>query len=152
MSAANLFFEDVEPGASFITPTHTVSTDDIRQFCELTHDHHPLHTDEAYAQRCGYRTVIAHGLYGLTLIEGLKTKLDLYRESSLASLGWDKIRFRQPVFAGDTVHVAFRFVDKRLSSKPGRGLVTEALQLVNQDGVVVIEAEHVALLRTRGSD
>lgn len=149
MSAPNLFYEDIELGSSFVTPAHTVSADDIRQFCDLTHDHFPLHTDEAYAQRCGFRTVIAHGLYGLSLIEGLKTRLDLYRDSSLASLGWDKVRFRHPVFAGDMVHVEFRFVDKRPSSKPGRGIVTEALRLVNQDGVVVIDAEHVALLRMR---
>jgi acyl dehydratase len=146
---STLFFEDVLIGSSYVTPEHTITAANIQAFCKLTLDHFPLHTDAQYARECGFPDIIAHGLFGLSLIEGLKTKLELYGRSSLASLGWDKVRFRQPLLPGDTVHVEFSFIAKRLSSKPGRGIVTESLQLLKQDQGVVIDAEHAALLRTR---
>lgn len=150
MSASKeLWFEDVVVGTEMRSATHIVSAEAIAQFCDLTQDHHPLHTDAAYAKSRGFPGVIAHGLFGLSLMEGLKTAMGLYENSSIASLGWDDVRFARPVVAGDEVHVSFRFVDKRLSSKGGRGVVTEALQLVNQRGECVIEARHAALVACR---
>lgn len=150
MSASKeLWFEDVVVGTEMRSDAHIVSAEAIAQFCDLTQDHHPLHTDAAYAKSRGFPGVIAHGLFGLALMEGLKTAMGLYENSSIASLGWDGVRFVRPVVAGDEVHVSFRFVDKRLSSKGGRGVVTEALQLVNQRGECVIEAQHAALVACR---
>ncbi len=150
MSASKeLWFEDVVVGTEMRSDAHIVSAEAIAQFCDLTQDHHPLHTDAAYAKSRGFPGVIAHGLFGLALMEGLKTAMGLYENSSIASLGWDGVRFVRPVVASDEVHVSFRFVDKRLSSKGGRGVVTEALQLVNQRGECVIEAQHAALVACR---
>lgn len=145
----DIFYEDVVIGAEMRSASHTVSEDDIRRFCDLTHDHHPLHTDAAYARSRGFPGVIAHGLYGVALMEGLKTEMKIYENSSIASLGWDRVRFVQAVVAGDEVTVVFQFTDKRLSQKGGRGVVTEAIQLLNQRGEVVIEAQHTALVLCR---
>ena len=142
----DLYFEDVTIGAEFSSAHHLVSADDIRRFSDLTHDHHPLHTDEAYARSRGFPGVIAHGLFGLSLMEGLKTAMKIYENTSIASLGWDQVRFKQAVVAGDTVHVLFRFTQKRLASRGDRGVVTEALYLINQNGQTVIEAQHAALV------
>jgi acyl dehydratase len=147
--STDLYFEDVAIGAEMHTGAHTVTAHDIARFCELTHDHHPLHTDAAHAQSRGFPGVIAHGLYGVALMEGLKTETKIYENSSIASLGWDRVRFLQAVVAGDTVSVAFTFVGKRLSAKGGRGVVTEAIRLVNQRGETVIEAQHAALVLCR---
>jgi acyl dehydratase len=148
--APDIHFDDVVVGATFTSATHTVTADDIARFCDLTRDHHPLHQDAGYARARGFDGVIAHGLYGLALMEGLKTELGLYRHSSIASLGWDGVRFLRPVIAGDSVRVRFEFVGKRVSSRPGRGIVTEALWLLDQRGECVIEARHSALLACRG--
>ncbi|GGF70245.1 monoamine oxidase [Azorhizobium oxalatiphilum] len=145
----DLYYEDVVVGTEMSSAPHTLTAADIAAFCDLTHDHHPLHTDADYARTRGYSGVIAHGLYGLALMEGLKTAMGLYENSSIASLGWEKVRFVRPVVAGDTVHVTFTFTDKRLSSKGGRGVITEDLRLVNQRGETVIEAQHAALVLTR---
>ncbi|MFT3720941.1 MaoC family dehydratase [Pseudorhodoferax sp.] len=144
-----LWFEDVVVGTEMRSPPHRVSAQAIAQFCDVTQDHHPLHTDAAYAKSRGFPGVIAHGLLGLSLMEGLKTSMKLYENSSIASLGWEGVRFVRPVVAGDEVHVRFRFIDKRLSARGGRGVVTEALQLVNQRGECVIEAQHAALVACR---
>jgi len=145
----DIYFEDAVVGATFVTGGHAITAADIARFCDLTRDHHPLHTDADYAGARGFGGVIAHGLYGLALMEGLKTELKLYQNSSIASLGWDRVRFLRPVIAGDTVRVSFEFIEKRASSRPGRGIVIESLRLLNQRDESVIEAQHSALLACR---
>lgn len=147
--SGSLFLEDIVLGRSFETAEHLVTPAEIAAFGKLTRDEHPLHTDEAYCRSRGFRTVIAHGLFGLSLMEGLKTELGLYAESSIASLGWDKVRFRQPILAGDRLRLTFRFIACRQSSRGDRGVVTEHLELRNQHGEIVIDAEHASLLSKR---
>jgi acyl dehydratase len=147
--ARDLFFDDVVVGAVLTTATHEVSLADIRTFADITRDQHPLHTDEDFCRTTAYGRPIAHGLYGLSLMEGLKAELGLYDHTSLGSLGWDKVRFVAPVFPGDRVHVRMRFASKRLSRDPARGVVVEEVELVNQHDAVMTRAEHVTLLKTR---
>lgn len=148
----NLRYEDIELGMQFETAPHTVTAADIAAFAGVTRDHHPLHVDAAYARSRGFPAVIAHGLYGLSLMEGLKSELKLYEETSVASLGWDNVRFKTPVQAGDRLRVRFRFVEKQLTSNPARGIIIEALDLVNQRDEVVTEAHHTSLILTRPPD
>lgn len=150
-AAASLFLEDITLDEEWRTGTHTVTAEQIAAFAALTRDHHPLHTDAAYCRSRGFPTVIAHGLFGLSLMEGLKTELRLYESTSIASLGWDKVRFRAPVLAGDELHLRMRFTAKRPARNPDRGVVTEFLELVNARGEVVIDAEHASLILSRNA-
>ncbi|MEP9350453.1 MaoC/PaaZ C-terminal domain-containing protein [Xanthobacter sp. KR7-225] len=145
----DVHFEDVEIGARYRTPARTISAGDIRAFCDLTGDHHPLHTDAAYARSQGFADILAHGLFCLSLMEGLKTASGLYEHTSVASLGWDAVKFLAPVVAGDTVHVEFAFAAKRPSAKGGRGVVTEEVQLIHRNGRVLVGARHAALVIMR---
>jgi acyl dehydratase len=145
----DLYYEDVPVGEEMATGPHKVTQQNIHAFAELTHDRHPLHTDPEFCRMMPIGRPIAHGLYGLALMEGLKTELRLYEHTSIASLGWDKVRFLKPVFVDDTVHVRFRWTGKRPSRKGDRGVVTELVQLVNQHGETVTEAEHATLLLRR---
>src|SRR6266576_3307616 len=112
-ASINLRYEDIEIGMQFESAVHAVTTADIAAFSDITRDHHPLHIDAAYAKSRGFPAVIAHGLYGLALMEGLKSELKLYEETSVASLGWDAVCFKGPILAGDCLRVRFRFVEKR---------------------------------------
>ena len=89
---------------------------DIAVCAAVTHDHHPLHTDDAFARSMGFPKRIAHGLYGLSLMEGLKNKLRLYEHTSIASLGWDKVRFRHPL---DQTADAAAIMDPGPMARPG---------------------------------
>ncbi len=144
-----LWYEDIPIGEEMATPAHLVTAGDIARFADVTLDRHPLHVDADYCHARGFPGLIAHGLYGLSLIEGLKSLLHLYDHSSVASLGWESVRFKAPVLAGDTLHARFRFVEKRLSRRGDRGIVTEDCALVNQRKDVVIEARHAGLVLCR---
>ena len=148
----NLRYEDIALGAEFETAMHTVTEADIAVFADVTHDHHPLHVDAGYAKSRGFPAVIGHGLFGLSLMEGLKSELKLYEETSVASLGWDEVRFKAPIVAGDVLRVRFRFVEKRPTRNPARGIVIETLDLLNQRDEVVTAARHTSLILTRQAD
>ena len=150
MSGAEIpefYYDDVEIDAELTTTSHVIAYEDILAFADITLDNHPLHTDEEYCKTTRFGRPIAHGLYGLALMEGLKSKM--YERTSIASLGWDKVRFEAPLFPGDEVFVKVIFTDKRDSRKPGRGVVREKVLLINQTGGVVIRAEHATLLIKR---
>ena len=142
----DFYYEDIVVGEELETPAHTITQADILKFAEVTLDDHPLHTDEEFCRDTPFGRPIAHGLLGVALIDGLKGKLKLYEHTSVASLGWDKVRFKAPIFPGDTLRVKVRFTDKRESRKPDRGVVTEAVYLVNQNDQIVTEGEHTTLL------
>lgn len=148
----NLRYEDIALGAEFETAVHVVTEANIATFAGVTRDHHQLHVDASYAKSRGFPAVIAHGLFGLSLMEGLKSELKLYEETSVASLGWDEVRFKAPIVAGDVLRVRFRFVEKRPTKNPERGIVIETLDLVNQRDEVVTAARHISLILTRQAD
>ncbi|MGO4852322.1 MaoC family dehydratase [Phaeovulum sp. W22_SRMD_FR3] len=143
----SLYYEDVDIGHSYTTAAHQITSQDIADFCRLTRDHHPLHTDEAYARTAGFSGIIAHGLYGLALMEGLKTQLHLYDASSIASLGWNDVRFLQPMVAGDRLHVEMTFTAKRKSGSRPAGIITEKVSLMFDDGRVAITGAHISLIQ-----
>ena len=145
----SLYYEDIEIGRIFETRSHVVSDEDLQRFSDLTHDHHALHRDDAFARKMGFPRRIAHGLFGLSLMEGLKSELGLFEKTSVASLGWDKVCFRRPIISGTSVHARIRLETMRPSSKGGRGVVTETVELLSQHGEVTISGEHATLLIMR---
>ena len=148
----NLYYEDISIGQEVCTDSHTVTEKDILMFAEVTRDCHPLHTDPEYCKKTKYGKPIAHGLFGLSLIEGLKSETGIYEQTSIASLGWDEVRFLKPIFANATVFAKYIFLKKRKSRQPGRGIVTEKVQLLNQKNDIVIEGSHTTLLISRSDE
>ncbi|QCK85938.1 MaoC family dehydratase [Phreatobacter aquaticus] len=144
-----IWFEDFVPGTVLRSPERLITLDDIDRYADLTGERHPVHMDEAFAKRAGFPGRIAHGLFGLALIEGLKAEIGCFEESVVASLGWDKVRFHAPLAPGDLVHLELELVDKRPSSKPGRGIATERGVLVRSDGTKITSGDHVIVLLNR---
>jgi acyl dehydratase len=60
-----------------------------------------------------------------------------------------RLRYPNPLRPGDRVRSSLVIAGKRLSSTPGRGIVEGTLELVNQDGHIIIAGEMVWLIATR---
>lgn len=144
-----IWFEDFEPGAVLTSGARTITLADIDAYADLTGERHPVHMDEGFARAAGFRGRIAHGLFGVALMEGLKAELGCFERSVIASLGWDKIRFVAPLEPGDEVHLKLELVEKRESSKPGRGVAVERASLIKADGTVAASGEHTIILLRR---
>lgn len=146
-----IWYEDFTPGLVLTSPERLITLSDIDTYAALTGERHPVHMDDAFARSAGFRGRIAHGLFSLALIEGLKSGLGVFERSVTASLGWNAVKFSAPLEPGDRVHLHLEFVDRRPTSRTGRGLATERGVLLKSDGTEVVSGDHLVLLLNRPS-
>jgi acyl dehydratase len=142
------YFEDFEIGDEFVTPGRTVTEGDVMLFAGLTGDYNRIHTDAEYMKSSMFGERIAHGLLGLSLVNGLKYRTDYDSDGVLAFLGltW---KFSRPIRFGDTIHAVIRIASKRETSKPDRGIMFQTIQVFNQRGEVVQEGEFTSMIKRR---
>jgi acyl dehydratase len=139
--------DDIEVGDYFLTSGVTVTETHVVNFAGVSGDHYDIHVDDVAAQEVGFPGRIAHGLLGLSLADGLKTRCPVLLKG-LATLGWNW-SFRAPLMIGDRIHVDIEVVAKRLTKKrPDRGIVTMRLSVLNQRGEVVQEGETQMMMPT----
>jgi acyl dehydratase len=122
---AGLYYEEFTVGMEFKHAlTRTVTEMDNVLFCAMTHNPQPLHLDEEFSKKTQYGQRIVNSLFTLGLVIGV-TVADTTLGTTLGNLGMTDIRFKSPVFHGDTIHVVTRIKDKRESkSRPNEGIVT----------------------------
>ena len=93
-------------------------------FCAMTHNPQPLHLDEEYSRNTFYGQRLVNSLFTLGLVIGV-TVADTTLGTTLGNLGMTDVRFKNPVFHGDTIHVMTRIKDMRESaSRPTTGIIT----------------------------
>ena len=144
-----LYFEDVEVGFRFETPSRTVTETDLVNFAGVSGDFNPLHTDERFAANTIYGGRIAHGALVLALATGLRQRAGLFDGTLMGLLEIRTWRFRAPVRIGDTIRVVNEILELRETSKPDRGVMLQRVEVSNQDSEVVAAGEFVMLLRRR---
>ena len=142
------YWDDASDGDVCISPTYTVTKERILAYADLTGDHTPVHVDEAYANASHFGCIVAHGLFGLSIADGLKTQSE-YRFLPGMSLGWTW-DFLLPIKVNDVLHVKFTVSGLRASqSRPGWGIVILLSALINQNGEVVQKGEHRLMIPRR---
>ena len=127
-----VYFEDLNPGDRFTTPAYTLGGFELAAFAGLTGD-------------------ASASLFGLTLVEGLKHCLapDGGVGTPMASLSW-RWRCVSSLRADDTVFLDVTIQGKRASrSRPGRGIVAQAIDLVAAGRGAVQHGQHVQMFRRR---
>jgi acyl dehydratase len=81
----------------------------------------------------------------LSLADGLKTRCAV-RLKGIATLSWNW-SFRAPLLIGDRIHVNVRIHAKRVTKRTDRGIVTLAMQVMNQRKEVVQDGETLLLVQ-----
>lgn len=146
-----LYFDDIQTGQVFRPGEFHVDGAEMLAF-NRKWDTLPVHVDEAAAMRMGHRGIIASGQYTLCIKQYFVNRTD-WHESVIGTAGWDDVKFRRPVYAGDTISAEIRCVDRRASgSKPDRGIVKFEVQLSNQHGDVVLSYIDTVVLKRRHDD
>lgn len=147
---AGLYYEEFTIGMEFRHPlTRTVTEMDNVLFCAMTHNPQPLHLDEEFSKKTQYGQRIVNSLFTLGLVIGV-TVADTTLGTTLGNLGMTGIRFRHPVFHGDTIHVLTRIKDKRESkSRPKEGIVTFEHFGYNQRDEEICYVMRTGLMRMR---
>ena len=142
-------FEDYPPGAVVECGPITVDEAAIvafgRQF-----DPQPFHVDVQRAADGPFGGVIASGWHTGSLMMRLLVDHFLPRAAGLGSPGIDELRWLAPVRPGDALSLRIAITEARRSrSKPDRGLVHTANEMINQRGEVVMSLKAMTLIRCR---
>jgi acyl dehydratase len=143
------YFDDVEIGQEWESPSRTITEADIVNFAGLSGDFNPIHIDHEFAKNTPFRRPIAHGLLGIAIGSGLGLGSPPMRtQAFLAIKEW---HFREPIFIGDTIRIRTKVLEKEVRSRGRRGVITWQRQLINQEGQVVQEGISVTLVEGRGA-
>jgi oxepin-CoA hydrolase/3-oxo-5,6-dehydrosuberyl-CoA semialdehyde dehydrogenase len=110
------YFEDLEVGETLITPTHTVSEDDILNFANLSGDKFYAHMEPNSLEGTIFKRTVAHGYFILSRAAGLF--VDPPKGPVLLNYGIDECRFTKPIYPGMTIGVRFTCKEKLENDKP----------------------------------
>jgi acyl dehydratase len=143
-----IFLEDFQVGLHRRSGTHRVSKEEIIDFAR-TWDPQPFHVDEEAARTSIYGGLVACSAHIFALFTRLANSMEP-RAAALAALGFDELRTRQPLRAGDSVYFRSECLDVRRSrTKPDRGIVAGAGTLINQHGGIVFSAKTAFMVQCR---
>ena len=128
------------------TVTRTVTETDNVLISALTHNPQPLHLDHEAAAASEFGKPLVNSIYTFGLMVGVSVA-DTTLGTLVANLGYDKLVFPNPVFAGDTLRSETECMEVRESkSRPNAGIVTWTHRSFNQRDELVCECTRTALL------
>lgn len=142
-------FADIEEGDTATTQGRTITEADVTNFAGVSGDFNHLHTDEERMSESMFGERIAHGMLAVSVATGLlwQDRTTEEREAVVAFYGIDELRFRQPVYIGDTIHVETEVLETREKPDgPGNGTVRNQVDIVNQRDQTVISCEMTSLM------
>ena len=118
------------------TFSKTIGEADVVLFAAVSGDNYPLHVDEEYAKTTRFGRRAVHGMLSASLISTvvgliLQKPGGIYVEQSL--------RFRRPVFLGDTLTATAEVVEL----VPAERRLRIRARVVNQAGKTVVEGDGV---------
>ncbi len=137
-------FHAFEDGETFLSPARTVTEAHIAAFAGLSGDFNPLHMDEEYAKAGPHGGRIAHGMLTLSVAAGL---LNRYVDGTCIALLDVNARLIKVVRPGDTLRIRVTISEKRLSSKGTSGVISFAVDALNQREEVVLSGVWKMLLQ-----
>ena len=135
-------YEDFQVGHVFKHwPGKTITESDNNLFCLLTRNDSPLHSDAYYMEGHQHSKILVVGTLVFSLVVGMSVRG--ISGGAIANLEYEKVTHGGPVFLGDTVYAETEVLDKRETSRGGRGIIYVETRAFNQRG------EQVLTLRRR---
>ena len=150
MAGLGKWFEELPVRGKIIHPSKgTIDEKSNQIFCEITSNHHPLHSDIEYASNSQHGAIVIPGTYVLSLAVGLT--VPEISGKAIANLGYSEIKHLAPTFVGDTINVETIIIEKRVSkTKPDRGIVKVKSNVFNQRGENVMQFQRSVLIPLEG--
>lgn len=154
-------FEDIVVGASRDLGTETLTREAVIAFAS-EYDPQPFHLDDEAARKSHFGALAASGWHtsALWMRHVIATRDRVVAERAAQGLstptggpspGFTNLRWIKPVYPGDTLTFASRVLEKRMTSKPGWGLIFSDNSGVNQHGERVYEFRGSAFVPLRGT-
>jgi acyl dehydratase len=144
-----IYFEDVEIGGTREFGPLTVDADAVVEFARK-YDPQPFHLSDEGARDTYFGKLAASGWHTAALTMKLMVGGSHEPLASLGSPGFDDLRWRRPVYPGDTLRVRLRCMEKTPSrSRPEMGSARFMVETLNQDDEVVMSFISIAMIACR---
>src|SRR6476469_8821856 len=117
-----IYFEDLEVGADREFGTYDVTREEVIEFARK-YDPQPFHLSDEEAAKTHFGRLSASGWHTCAMTMAVIARRVVDEEQAgLGSPGIDELRWRRPVYPGDTLHVRGKIVDRTESrSRPEMG-------------------------------
>jgi acyl dehydratase len=145
-----IYFEDLEVGAETDFGTYEVTREEVLEFARK-YDPQPFHLSDEEAAKTHFGRLSASGWHTAAMTMAvIARKVVGEEQAGLGSPGIDELRWKKPVYPGDTLHVTGKILDKTPSrSRPDMGSFRTQTTVTNQDGQVVMTFTSIVLMRRR---
>lgn len=135
-------FDDIDELTSMISdsfgewgPELTITQDIIEEFADLTGDRQWIHVDVERARSGPFGGTIAHGLLTLAIAPRVRppATFQIVGHGATLNYGSDRLRFVEPVRAGDAIHSKSRVADVQSHPRGTRITLEIAIHVVGKD-------------------
>lgn len=129
------YYEEFEPGDVYRHwPSKTITESEDHLFCDITMNHHPLHSDRWFAEEeTQFKQNVVVGNFVYSLVLGMSVP-DVSGKA-IANLEIESLKHSKPTFHGDTIRAETLVLEKvESTSRPDRGIVTVETRGFNQRG------------------
>jgi len=145
-----IYFEDLEVGEETYFGSYEVTREEVLEFARK-YDPQPFHLSDEEAAKTHFGRIAASGWHTAAMTMAVIARhVVKHEQAGLGSPGIDDLRWKKPVYPGDTLHVNGEIVEKMLSrSRPEMGSFRTHTTVTNQNAVPVMTFTSIVLIRRR---
>jgi acyl dehydratase len=145
-----IYFEDLELGVETFYGSYEVTREEVLEFAHK-YDPQPFHVSDEAAAKTHFGRIAASGWHTAAMTMAVIARYVVeHEQAGLGSPGIDDLRWKKPVYPGDTLHVRGTVVEKKPSrSKPEMGSFRTDTIVTNQDDQPVMSFTSIVLIRRR---
>jgi acyl dehydratase len=145
-----IYLEDLEVGVDTYFGSYEVTREEVLEFARR-YDPQPFHLSDEEAAKTHFGRIAASGWHTCAMTMAVIARHVVDEEQGgLGSPGIDELRWRRPVYPGDTLHVRAKIVDKTPSrGKPDIGSFRSDTVVTNQDDQPVLTFTSIVLIRRK---
>ena len=147
------FYEDIAVGQQSAFGHYEVTREEVIDFARK-YDPQPFHLDDEAAAKTHFGRISASGWHTCAMtMSMLVANLTANKQAGLGSPGVDELRWKKPVYPGDTLRCETEVIEKRRSaSRPEMGVYRSRVRVLNQDDLPVMTFISNGLIRTRNPE
>ena len=148
-----IYFEDLAVDAETEFGSYQVTREEMIDFARK-YDPQPFHLSDEAAAKTHFGRLAASGWHtaAMTMAVIARRVVD-QQQAGLGSPGIDELRWKKPVYPGDTLHVRGKILEKTPSrSRPDMGSFRTQTTVSNQDGEIVMTFISIVLIRRRPAE
>lgn len=150
MRLGMIYFEDLVVGRETEFGSYDVTREEVLEFARK-YDPQPFHLSDEEAAKTHFGRLAASGWHTAAMTMAVIARHVVEdQQAGLGSPGIDELRWKKPVYPGDTLSVKGRIVEKTPSrSRPDMGSFRTETTITNQNGDIVMTFKSIVLIRRR---